>query len=65
MTEQVGLKPCPFCGSMPGRYPAQVILNGYVPESVSCENDACDIAPSTEYLPFHQAIAAWNRRAEG
>ncbi len=53
---------CPFCGSPPRLYGAQVLVNGECPESIDCDNSDCHFNPSTGYLPFEQAVAAWNIR---
>jgi hypothetical protein len=58
----VELKPCPFCGSHPRFYAAQVMIDGDCPESIDCINEDCLVSPSTGYMPINEAIAAWNAR---
>ena len=39
------------------------MVNGDCPESIGCGNIECPIEPATDYLPWDEAIAVWNRRA--
>ena len=62
------LKPCPFCGgaatvrsSIPGGWGNPCIWY------VRCENAGCQVQPSSmsPRSSEREAVAAWNRRAEG
>jgi hypothetical protein len=39
------------------------MVNGDCPESIACDNEGCPLNPSTDYLPWNDAVAAWNTRA--
>lgn len=57
------LKPCPFCGEHPHLYGAQVMVDGDCPESIDCTNDDCPVNPTTGYMKYEDAVAAWNTLA--
>ena len=58
------LKPCPFCGSKARMWPSQTKSDSEGSyEIIGCSNIDCLIEPTTEeYLPYAEAIAAWNTR---
>jgi hypothetical protein len=56
------LRPCPFCGGA-----ARLEPSPWLDESarIACGNEACGVAPRTEYLLLRFAgelCAAWNTR---
>lgn len=56
------LKPCPFCGEEP--LGGIGISFGREMHYVACENDRCEINPSTDYYVVKaNATRAWNHRS--
>lgn len=64
MTDEIKLKPCPFCGGDAGFAHGGYWGSGLF--KVVCGNkDRCVILPETgTYFIKEQAAAAWNRRAQ-
>ena len=57
----VELKSCPFCGGKATL--EKCVSNRFKGEYfVQCDNDSCDINPTTQPYPKHEAISMWNRR---
>ena len=64
------LKPCPFCGQKPlmRQIYSEAFARGELQNYyVACLNEKCAVQPATQnnYRTKRQAVAAWNRRAEG
>ena len=60
MSNQIELKPCPFCG---GR--AEVFTANWSKRvTVWCSNPECGVKPFTMYTEsLREAVENWNRRA--
>jgi hypothetical protein len=56
-------KPCPFCGIEPSVAPWHG--GPMTKRMIACDNDACDVAPSTAGDTIKIALERWNRRALG
>ena len=55
MTDEIKLKPCPFCG---GEAVIRLILGR---EAVVCKD--CNAEMCSDYTPFDVLVDMWNRRA--
>lgn len=56
----VELKPCPFCGKKPSSLITNVTRQHYI----SCQNEECFAAPTSDgFRSLDEAIAAWNTRS--
>ena len=51
--------PCPDCGRHPNAY-GSMIRNA---EAITCGADGCEFDFDTGYLPYAEAVAAWNAAA--
>jgi hypothetical protein len=56
------LTACPWCSVTPSVIVIPVGFRKRPPRMVSCENQACPVAPATDAFDTEeQAVAAWNR----
>ena len=61
-TNDVELKPCPFCGSTATVWG----INGYEFCSVECDNEECGcVYGDNLQLSYEEVVEAWNKRVGG
>jgi hypothetical protein len=61
-SNEMPLKPCPFCGEQPKITEGETTEYGVV-RIVSCENNWCQIQPIADCLSLEMSIEKWNTRA--